>query len=59
MDEKGKKLVKLKDFHNTIIVIDENADTDQSVKKYMKDLRDYKHTAVKDLTKDKNKNFND
>lgn len=54
MDEKGKKLVKLKDFHNTIILIDENADTEQSVQKYMKDLREYKYSAIKDLTKTPN-----
>ena len=51
MEEKGKKLVKLNDSNNTIILISEDADPEQSKLKYVQDLKNYKYTATKDLTK--------
>ena len=46
------KSVRLKDSHNTIILIDVDADSEQAAKKYVKDLQEYKYKTEKYLRKE-------
>ena len=46
------KAVRLKDSHNTIIMVDGDADSEKAAKKYVKDLQDYKYKTEKYLKKE-------
>ena len=47
------KAVRLKDSHNTIIIVDGDADSEKAAKKYVKDLQEYKYKTEKYLAKEK------
>ena len=42
----NKKAVKIKDANNTIIFIDKDADTQESIKKYKNDLKQHQYKNV-------------
>ena len=46
------KYVKLKDSHNTIIVINGKDNSEESAKKYVRDLQEYKYRTEKYLKKE-------
>ena len=53
MSSQPTKAVRLKDSHNTIILIEEGEDAEKARQKYAKDLNDYKYRTEKYLTKEK------